>query len=502
MLAPPKLRQEVLNRSPHLGKPLVGALAADSRVKPSNDDNDRPSAANTRTAPRSMTVIRGRALTRTYKRGHHTAVVLEVHGDGKFVVAEQHIIDPATEKDHDRREKKRSPHDFPDTHQGEGRAKESSQARLRHADYHHEDDYHRQREDLSIPAGEECPQEELVAHLQAPTVGATPRVTRLHAVVLLLKSLCGWFDFFDVVVGLEIPRRRPGKLSSGLCVDRQRMTRIWSVLRSAAGAALVPKNVHPKQIGRSCEDLPYIAETCFMAELVPSRSCFRDVRRVDMCCDCVPLFQRVGGPMRLLQIPPAVPMLSILPVRTRVLIDGEYSLSAADPSDLAHYVQLFRCVQVVQRKTDPYDADRIRANPSAPARNRSRREPPDSSARAASVQRYLVQNAKHQCRNNAQLAFPQERRPSHSRRHRRYRESGMDRRPQHSGDCAVAHTPRGGRDSCCPPPCGRYAIAIEKERRQNFLLRRAVAHLVRCPYRSSDHSQEIAFQFQRCSFTR
>jgi hypothetical protein len=35
---------------------------------------------------------------RTFKRGHHTAVVLEVHGNGKFVIAEQHIIDPATGK--------------------------------------------------------------------------------------------------------------------------------------------------------------------------------------------------------------------------------------------------------------------------------------------------------------------------------------------------------------------------------------------------------------------
>jgi hypothetical protein len=123
----------------------------------------------------------------------------------------------------------------------------------------------------------------------------------------------------------------------------------------STGAALVPKNVHPKQIGRRCEDLRYIAEACLMAKLVPSRSCFRDVKRVDVCRNCVPLFQRVGGPMQLLQIPPAVPVLSILSVRTRVLIDREYSLSADDPSDVAHYVQLFRRVQVVQRKTDPYE---------------------------------------------------------------------------------------------------------------------------------------------------
>ncbi len=63
--------------------------------------------------------------------------------------------------------------------------------------------------------------------------------------------------------------------------------------------------------------------------------------------------------MQLLQIPPAVPVLSILCVRTRVLIDRKYPLSADDPSDVAHHVQLFRCVQVVQRKTDPNDADRI-----------------------------------------------------------------------------------------------------------------------------------------------
>ena len=63
--------------------------------------------------------------------------------------------------------------------------------------------------------------------------------------------------------------------------------------------------------------------------------------------------------MQLLQIPAAVPLLSILPVRARVLIDGEYPLSADDPSDVAHHVQLFRRVQVVQRKTDPYNADRI-----------------------------------------------------------------------------------------------------------------------------------------------
>ena len=63
--------------------------------------------------------------------------------------------------------------------------------------------------------------------------------------------------------------------------------------------------------------------------------------------------------MQLLQIPPAVPVLSFLSVRTRVLIDREYPLSADDPSDVAHHVQLFRRVQVVQRKTDPYDADRI-----------------------------------------------------------------------------------------------------------------------------------------------
>ena len=59
--------------------------------------------------------------------------------------------------------------------------------------------------------------------------------------------------------------------------------------------------------------------------------------------------------MQLLQIPPAVPVLSILSVRTGVLIDREYSLSADDPSDVAHYVQLFRRVQVVQRRTDPYE---------------------------------------------------------------------------------------------------------------------------------------------------
>ncbi len=96
-----------------------------------------------------------------------------------------------------------------------------------------------------------------------------------------------------------------------------------------------------------------------MAKLVPSRGRFRDVRRMDVCRDSVPLVLRVGGPVRLLQIPPAVPVLSILSVRTRVLIDREYSLSADDPADVAHHLQLFRRVQVVERKTDPYDADRI-----------------------------------------------------------------------------------------------------------------------------------------------
>ena len=65
-------------------------------------------------------------------------------------------------------------------------------------------------------------------------------------------------------------------------------------------AALFPKTVHPKQIGRSCEDLHYIAEARFMTKLVPSRSCFRDVSRMDMRRHCVPLFIGVGGPMQLL----------------------------------------------------------------------------------------------------------------------------------------------------------------------------------------------------------
>jgi hypothetical protein len=36
--------------------------------------------------------------THTHKRGHHTAVVLEVLPNGKFMVAEQHVIDRATGK--------------------------------------------------------------------------------------------------------------------------------------------------------------------------------------------------------------------------------------------------------------------------------------------------------------------------------------------------------------------------------------------------------------------
>ena len=46
-----------------------------------------------------------------------------------------------------------------------------------------------------------------------------------------------------------------------------------------------------------------------------------DVRR-----DRVPLFERESGPMRLLQIPPAMPLLAILSVRVRVLIDREHPL--------------------------------------------------------------------------------------------------------------------------------------------------------------------------------
>jgi hypothetical protein len=33
---------------------------------------------------------------------------------------------------------------------------------------------------------------------------------------------------------------------------------------------LFPKNIHPKQIGRSREDFPYIAKACFVAQFVPS----------------------------------------------------------------------------------------------------------------------------------------------------------------------------------------------------------------------------------------
>ena len=80
---------------------------------------------------------------------------------------------------------------------------------------------------------------------------------------------------------------------------------------------------------------------------------------MDVCRDRVPLFQRVSGPMRLLHITPAMPLLSILSVRARVLIDREYSLSANDLPDVAHHVQLFLRAQVVQRKTDPYDSHRL-----------------------------------------------------------------------------------------------------------------------------------------------
>jgi len=48
------------------------------------------------------------------------------------------------------------------------------------------------------------------------------------------------------------------------------------------------------------EDLHCIAEARFMTKLVPSRSCFRDLSRMDVRRHCVPLFIGVGRPMRLL----------------------------------------------------------------------------------------------------------------------------------------------------------------------------------------------------------
>ena len=95
-----------------------------------------------------------------------------------------------------------------------------------------------------------------------------------------------------------------------------------------------------------------------MAKFVPLRSCLRDVGGMNVCRDCIPLFQRESGPMRLLQIPTAMPLLPILPVRARVLqtptlLAGQRSAGCRD------YVQLFRRAQVVQRKTNPYNSHRL-----------------------------------------------------------------------------------------------------------------------------------------------
>jgi hypothetical protein len=76
-----------------------------------------------------------------------------------------------------------------------------------------------------------------------------------------------------------------------------------------------------------------------MTKLVPARSCFWYVGSMDVYRECVPFFGGVARPMRFLQIPASVPLLSVLSVRARVLINREYPLHANDPSDVAHHIQ-------------------------------------------------------------------------------------------------------------------------------------------------------------------
>ena len=91
---------------------------------------------------------------------------------------------------------------------------------------------------------------------------------------------------------------------------------------------------------------------------------------MNVCRNCVPLFRRVSGPVRLLQIPPAMPVLSILSVRTGVLIYREHALSVDDPSDVAHHIQLFRVPEVIRRNLKLYVVNRFVRNKATHRRKR------------------------------------------------------------------------------------------------------------------------------------
>ena len=119
----------------------------------------------------------------------------------KFEVAEQHIKDLHGEKITTVVRKNVYPHDFPDIpHHGEEKRQRTIRSTASaNADHQNDEDYHRQREDLSLPSGEECSQK--VGHLQFKKI-LKKKKKKKRCYALIVNS--AGFDFFDLVQGSDM----------------------------------------------------------------------------------------------------------------------------------------------------------------------------------------------------------------------------------------------------------------------------------------------------------